>query len=96
MNTGQLPLYGFIVVVIIFLIRMPPEDVSKLVFQLLLYTKKGYTIGYILFIITLVGSIIYGKHLRRSFTLEIERVTNERNELQRRLTNIDFDSSDNQ
>ena len=82
MNKGQFPLalVGFIFIIMI--LKMPSEDVSKLMFAILDGVSAGYYLGYLLSFILLSSWFIHTRWQRRIITSEMARVTEERNRLQ--------------
>jgi hypothetical protein len=74
---------------------MSPDDASTLAFKIFYALEKHYLIGYVLFVLSLVFFILFIKYMRKSFSKEIERVVEQRNELQKKITGIEFKSSKN-
>ncbi|NEN75591.1 hypothetical protein F9B74_04510 [Pelistega sp. NLN82] len=72
-NRGQLPILIMMMAVLLILYRLPPSDISTLVFLVLNYLKTGYFIGYLLFIVTVFLWIRDAKRNRRNYAkLETE------------------------
>jgi len=94
MNKGQLPILAAFAIVFLIILKMPEEDVSTLAFDIFDSIKKGYLLGYILFIITLLTSFFSFKYLRKSYSYEYKRIGREKSELQKKITGIDFESSE--
>lgn len=93
MNKGQFPL-AIIALVFVFMVwRMPPEDVSKLVFQIFDEIKAGRLLGYIFSALALGGWYVHTKWQRRIINEEMERLTQARNESQALAINAPIDSS---
>ena len=64
------------------IVKMPPEDVSKLVFRLVDGLERNSFLGYILSVVVLAGWYVHARYQRRVITSEIERMAAERNRLQ--------------
>jgi len=81
-NKGQflVALAGLICLTIVF--RMPPQDLSRLVFRLLDIAENRYLAGYMLAATFLVGWLLHSKYQRRQITRELQRLSGERNYLQ--------------
>jgi hypothetical protein len=84
-NKGQFPVAALALILILALMRMPDDDVSRLMFRLLDLMESGRLGGYVLWAGTLAGWLIHSRFQRRTFTAEMERVVRERTELQVRL-----------
>jgi hypothetical protein len=83
MGKGQLPVAVAGMVFIIMAIRMPPEDISKLAFQMLSDLKEGYLVGDVLSGIFLISWYIHAKAQRRAIASEIDRIGLEKSRLQK-------------
>jgi hypothetical protein len=81
-NKGQFPfaILGLIAMSLIW--RMPPQDVSKLVFRILGAVERGALLGYLLAFFAIAGWCIHAKYQRRVISAELDRVAAQRNELQ--------------
>jgi hypothetical protein len=93
MNKGQLPLAGPILLIMFIILRLPEERVYDLVKQLFSLATVYKVGGWIFFVISIFGWIISAKSMRRSHTLEIRRLSNERTKLQEKLLNKNLPSS---
>lgn len=82
MNKGQFPLALVGLIIIISIIKMPPDDVSKLVFSITDMLINGYILGYLLFLVTVISWFIHAKLQRRIFSSEIERMAEEKSTIQ--------------
>jgi len=94
LNKGQFPLAMVGMIFIVMLVKMPGEDVSKLANKLLdeLY---GYTLpGYVLAAAALFGWALHTRWQRQRWTKEMDRITDERNQLQQRVLGQPMESSD--
>jgi len=85
MSKGQFPLAITGIILMLMIIKMPSEDVSKLVFKLIDLTVNMKIIGYVISFFTTIGWYFHSKFQRRTFTDEINRISEERNELQKQL-----------
>lgn len=94
MNRGQLPVLGVIAVVVLLVGRMQESDVSTLVFEIFHELKEGQLWGYVLWLLTLAGWFYHAKHTRRMFSDETARIGREKSELQGKLSNVKYKSSD--
>lgn len=81
-NKGQFPLAILGLIVMSLIWKMPPEDVSKLVFRIVDGVERGALLGYLLALISIVGWYFHAKYQRRVISAELERVATERNVLQ--------------
>lgn len=82
LNKGQFPLALVGCILIIVFLRMPAQDLSKFLFQVLEYLREGYVGGYILFGLSLVGWYSHSRFQRRFHSAEVTRIADERNKLQ--------------
>lgn len=83
-NKGQLPAAILGLLLVIYFIRMPVDDLKQLGSNVVEYLKTGYLLGYFLFIITLLGWFYHAKRLRRSASREQDRIGNEKTNLQKK------------
>jgi len=81
-NKGQFPFAILGLVLLALIMRMPPEDVSKLVFRLLDGLERGSLLGYLLSLLFLAGWYVHARYQRRVISGEIARMAAERNMLQ--------------
>ena len=82
MNKGQFPAALLAMVVLSMIWRMPPTDVSKLVFRLLDVAEEKKLLGYFVSVFSLLGWFFHAKYQRKLITFEMQRVSSERNQLQ--------------
>ena len=94
MNKGQFPMAIMTLIVLAFLYKMPGEDVSKLVFQIADGFMSGRLIGWAIGVATSVGWLIHSRWQRRIIHKEMEEISEERSELQRRLLGGNIASSE--
>jgi len=93
-NRGQLPIFGFFVLLLALIVKMPNEGVSKLVFEILGSLHHGELVGYILCIIIIFFWYAHVRIMRKSFSAEFKRIGQEKSSLQSKLANVPFESSD--
>ncbi len=93
LSKGQFPLalFGFILIFIIF--KMPNEKVSELAFEIFYGVKSLNLIGIIISPIMLLGWFVHLRWQRKIFTMEIDRISQERNLYQKELLGKNINSS---
>lgn len=91
---GQLLALGLMLAVLLLILRLPPEDLSKFANALADLVEHHEIIELIMFILTLTGWISHTRYMRKQFSKEYERIGREKSELQSRLAGNKFDSSD--
>jgi len=84
MNKGQFPLALFGMILIVLIIRMPPQDVSALAFRIVEDLKAGYLAGYAVSAGAFGGWFVHARIQRRVIADELERIARLRTELQKR------------
>jgi len=62
--------------------RMPPEDVSRLMFTVIADLENGKLLGYLLGILTTGAWYLHAKRQRRAFEREMARMAETRDEMQ--------------
>ena len=82
MNRGQFPLAVVSLVVIVLILKMPEEDVSKLVFSIIDGLENWKLLGYFMSFGLAAGWFLHAKWQRKLLASEIERISNERNKVQ--------------
>ena len=93
-NKGQLPLIMGGVLLAIPLLRMPAQDASRFMFEFLSDIREARIVGYVLFVLTLVGWYLHARLQRRTIHDEIQRISRERSRLQQRELPGEIESSD--
>jgi hypothetical protein len=93
LNKGQFPLAIIGLIILVLIWRMPNQDVSKLVFEILADLKAGYLAGWGLTVITSLGWFFHAKHIRRVMQNEFNRISKERTEQQEKRLNKSLPSS---
>src|SRR5262245_26218982 len=81
-NRGQFLLAIVGLLLALMILKMPPEDVSKLVFRLLESIENGKILGYVLAIILAMGWFWHARWQRRMITDEMHRIGQQRTEAQ--------------
>jgi hypothetical protein len=94
LNKGQFPLAIVGLLVAIVLARMPPEDISKLVFLIIENLKNGAFVGYVLFVATTGGWFVHARFQRRVITGEMRRISDERTRVQEKALGKPLPSSE--
>jgi hypothetical protein len=84
MNKGQFPLALSALIFVVLILKMPQQDVSTLVFRLLDAAEAKKLLGWILAVIMVAIWYLHTRSLRRWCAAELERVSGERNSLQRK------------
>lgn len=93
MNKGQFPLALIGVIVLTLIMKMPQEDVAKLVFEIWYNILNGKLISSVLFVATALGWTAHAKWQRRMITNEMERISGERTRLQQQALGGNLSSS---
>lgn len=62
--------------------KLPPKDVSHLVFRLLDVAEARFYAGYVLAVIITFAWLFHSRYQRRTMTNEITRISDQRNQLQ--------------
>ncbi len=82
-NKGQLPAAGLTIVAIVLAVKIPPQEIGKIVSQLFDMVVLGNFVGYILFLMTLLLWYLHNKRERHRSETELRRVSWERDKFQR-------------
>lgn len=83
LNRGQFPIAVIGLIALIAVCRMPPADLTRLIFRLLDAAEAHEYGGYALTAATALSWAISGKRQRQKMAAEIERLSEERNRFQR-------------
>ncbi len=94
MNKGQFPLAVAALMALAAMYKMPAEDVSRLVFEVLHGFMSGHIAGWALAGTASVGWFIHVKWQRRVINQELERISLERTQLQQKLLGGKVSSSE--
>jgi hypothetical protein len=81
-NKGQFPLAIAGGLAALLILKMPPEDVSRLVFRIFEGLKHGWLAGYVISALSLGGWFFHARFQRRIINDEMTRISNERNKSQ--------------
>jgi hypothetical protein len=93
-NKGQFPMVIAGLVAVVIILKMPPQDVSKLVFRLLDVSEMRWYAGYLLAVITVFSWFFHSRYQRRVMTGEVTRVSEQRNRLQKKELGPKVESSE--
>jgi len=83
MKKGQFPLALLGLLLITMVARMPPADVSRLVFEIFAGLRNGCLVGYALAGVLVIGWRLHAKWQRSSIQSEMERLSDFRNDVQK-------------
>ncbi|WP_129781447.1 hypothetical protein [Peristeroidobacter soli] len=72
-NKGQFPLAIFWLIAMSLIWRIPPEDVSRLVFRIVDGLERWALLGYLLALVVTGGWFVHVRSLRRVISLELSR-----------------------
>jgi integral membrane sensor domain MASE1 len=78
MSKGQFPLAIIGLIVMSLIWRMPPEDISALVFRIVDGSARGALLGYFFALIAMAGWYLHARHQRRVIAAALERVAAKR------------------
>ena len=84
LNKGQFLVALSFLVVIIILLKMPGQDVSRLAFEVVQKLENGRLLGYLMTILISGGWFTHAKWQRRRIATELTRLADERNKLQKK------------
>lgn len=93
MNRGQLPVLALIAFVMLMVVRMPSEDVSKLVFSVMEKLANGEMVAYVLLVVVTGAWFFHARKMRQAFTAEMERAGREKSRLQGAVSGEQYKSS---
>lgn len=82
MRYGQFPIALVAGIVVVVLVKMPPDDVSRLSFEIVGDLKNFSLLGWVLFFFALVAWYLHQKWQRRIIAAEMERIGAEKSRLQ--------------
>ena len=83
LNKGQFVIAVAALIIVVMLVRMPPEDVTKLAFEIIHKLSSGNLVGYALAVVLALCWYIHAKKQRRNCEEELKRLTGERTKLQK-------------
>lgn len=81
-SKGQFPMAMGCLIAIVMILKMPAEDVSKLVFQMLKGVEEVRLVGYLTTLVALTGWFYHARWQRKMMAEEVNRIAGERNKLQ--------------
>lgn len=84
-NKGQFPAVGLVLVILTILWRLPPEDLSVIVFNMIEALKTRYVWGYALSGVLTIGWYFNTRNLRRVHSNEMKRIGDEKTSLQEKV-----------
>lgn len=93
LNRGQFPMAIMGLIAVITVCRMPPADLSRLVFRLLDVAEEREYMGYGLSVLIAVAWAIHSKRQRREMAAEIRRLSGQRNQPQQMAFDRQISSS---
>jgi hypothetical protein len=85
MNKGQFPIACVFIIILVWLIRLPEENLYGLFQELFDKIYNYYIWGWIISIIVTFTSVFGLKYLRRVHTEEIQRLSEEKTKLQEKF-----------
>lgn len=84
LNKGQFLVALLGMMIMLMIVKMPAADVSRLMFEVVGKLESGYLAGYLLSIILGGGWFAHAKFQRRIIQNELNRIAEQRTELQRK------------
>ena len=93
MSRGQLPVLGGMFIFGLIVWKMPSEDISKLTFKIFENIINLQLLSFILLLIALPLYFFHVRFIRKEHSKELERMGNEKSELQSLLVEGKFKSS---
>jgi phosphotransferase system glucose/maltose/N-acetylglucosamine-specific IIC component len=95
LNKGQLPGMFVGLYMLILIIKLPTNEVSDIIREIITISKVNSILGWVLAVIVTLVSYYLIKRLRINHTNEIKRITNKKQELQEKLAGKKLPSSNN-
>lgn len=92
-NKGQFPMVIIAAMVVIVLLRMPKEDVSKLAFSALSFLASNQLMGWAVGTVGIFGWYFHVRYIRKLSSREFERIGREKKQLQEQSLNKRLPSS---
>ena len=93
MTKGQAPLFVIAGLAALMIWKMPPADVSSLIFRLVAALEHGYLVGYVLAAVTTVCWFFHARFQRKVIQDEMQRMSDLRTQLQAQQTIHPLESS---
>ena len=94
MSKGQFPFAVVALIFIVMILKMPPQDVSKLVFQIENDIASGKLVGFLLSFLLGGGWFVHARWQRRNISGEVDRIGVEKSKLQSEHLDINIESSE--
>lgn len=94
MSKGQLLPLGILLVTLITVIRMPNDELSIVIQQIVSGLKDWSLFGWGLVIVVLVLWSAHARHMRKMSSAEVQRVGKEKTEIQQQNTQVPLGTSD--
>lgn len=82
LNKGQFPIAVVLVIFIIIFWRLPATDLKSILEDFLNRFESNYIFGWVLFVITLLGWYFHNRYVRKVHLNEINRILQEKQDLQ--------------
>jgi hypothetical protein len=95
MNKGQFPVMVVGIIIIILVIKLPSNEAYNLLHEILLLFEKWHILGWILSLLFLVGWLFNVRRIRKIHSSEMDRVSNNKRDLQGKLVNKNLPTSKN-
>ena len=87
LNKGQFPIAVVLVIFVVIFWRLPPTDLKSILVDFLNRFENNYILGWALFIVTLFGWYFHNRYVRKVHSNEINRILQEKKDLQELLLN---------
>ncbi len=81
-NKGQILIFGLFLIFIVLIVKLPTEQTYTVIHEFLDLLETWHILGWILSLILTIGIVYNGKRLRKIHSMEIDRLANEKKELQ--------------
>lgn len=94
MNKGQFPSAIIGLILFIFALRMPPEDLSRFAFSVKDDLVSGALAGYVIAFFTTTGWFVHARWQRRVISTEIQRIGKEKSRIQTETFEVGVKSSE--
>ncbi len=85
LRRGQAPIVLIFFIILVMILKMQSKDVTILIFSMLKSVKHAYAVGYIIAAILFISYPIALNKVRLKYKKEIKRISDERNDLQKKL-----------
>jgi hypothetical protein len=88
LNKGQFPIAFALVIFGIIFWRMPEQELSKFLFNIMDRFENNYVLGWFFFIAALFGWYFHNRYVVKVHSVEMDRVVSEKTDLQNKLLEI--------